>query len=356
MAAPVPARPELELSHRLARLRRQRRRAARRIRRLRSPGAAGRHAFGARVTKVKRGLRRGDRRRSVARARRPARRRALRATIGPAAAAASRTSPTTRSSRQKQRQVRDALVRIGRIPEPPLEPIVPAAVAVRVPQQARVLVHGRGAAGRRSASTAPAAGTRCIEIEQCLADDRRSATRSATPFASGRARSGSTPTTRARDRVPPPSRRARGPEHGAGARACSSPLPASASSRDDLVEVLRRFPEVRSIHWAINDAPAEVTNLPTKLLWGEDAIEEEILGLRFRVRPNALPPDEHARWPSGSTSSRARVRRPDRRRDRLRPLLRHRNDRSRAGREALTRLGRRDLRGSPSPARSRTPS
>jgi 23S rRNA (uracil1939-C5)-methyltransferase len=54
------------------------------------------------------------------------------------------------------------------------------------------------------------------------------------------------------------------------------------------VDVLRRFPEVRSIHWAINDTPAEQTNLPTKLLWGGDAIEEEILGLRFRVRPSAF--------------------------------------------------------------------
>jgi 23S rRNA (uracil1939-C5)-methyltransferase len=55
-----------------------------------------------------------------------------------------------------------------------------------------------------------------------------------------------------------------------------------------LVEVLRRFPEIRSIHWSINDTPAEVTNLPTRLLWGEDAIEEELNGLRFRVRPNAF--------------------------------------------------------------------
>jgi 23S rRNA (uracil1939-C5)-methyltransferase len=55
-----------------------------------------------------------------------------------------------------------------------------------------------------------------------------------------------------------------------------------------LVEVLRRFPEVRSIHWAVNDTPAEVTNLPTTLLWGDEAIEEELLGLRFRVRPNAF--------------------------------------------------------------------
>ncbi len=53
-------------------------------------------------------------------------------------------------------------------------------------------------------------------------------------------------------------------------------------------EVLRRFPEVRSIHWAINEGVAEVTNLPSRLLWGDDAIEEEILGLRYRVRPNAF--------------------------------------------------------------------
>jgi 23S rRNA (uracil1939-C5)-methyltransferase len=58
--------------------------------------------------------------------------------------------------------------------------------------------------------------------------------------------------------------------------------------RDQLVEVLRRFPEVRSIHWSVNETPAEVTNLPTTLLWGEDAIEEELCGLRFRVRPNAF--------------------------------------------------------------------
>jgi 23S rRNA (uracil1939-C5)-methyltransferase len=53
-------------------------------------------------------------------------------------------------------------------------------------------------------------------------------------------------------------------------------------------EVLRRFPEVRSVHWAINDTPAEVTNLPTRLLWGEDSIEETLCGLRFRVSPNAF--------------------------------------------------------------------
>src|SRR5690242_17043741 len=64
--------------------------------------------------------------------------------------------------------------------------------------------------------------------------------------------------------------------------------PGERFDRDELVEVLRRFPEVRSIHWAENESPAEVTNLPTTLLWGEDAIEEELCGLRFRVRPNAF--------------------------------------------------------------------
>ena len=58
--------------------------------------------------------------------------------------------------------------------------------------------------------------------------------------------------------------------------------------QESFVAAVRRFPEVRSVHWAVNDTPAEVTSLPTKLLWGEEAIEEAILGLRFRVRPNAF--------------------------------------------------------------------
>src|SRR5436305_681808 len=58
--------------------------------------------------------------------------------------------------------------------------------------------------------------------------------------------------------------------------------------RERLIEVLTAVPEVRSIHWSVNTGVSEVTNLPTELLWGEDAIEEEIGGLRFRVRPNAF--------------------------------------------------------------------
>ena len=64
--------------------------------------------------------------------------------------------------------------------------------------------------------------------------------------------------------------------------------PGRLDGEERLVETLQRFPEVRSIYHAVNDRPAEVTNVPGMLLWGEDAIEEEILGLRFRVRPNAF--------------------------------------------------------------------
>jgi len=64
--------------------------------------------------------------------------------------------------------------------------------------------------------------------------------------------------------------------------------PGERFEREELVEKLRQFPEVRSIHWAVNDTPAEITNLPSTLLWGEEAIEEEVLGLRFRIRPNAF--------------------------------------------------------------------
>jgi 23S rRNA (uracil1939-C5)-methyltransferase len=64
--------------------------------------------------------------------------------------------------------------------------------------------------------------------------------------------------------------------------------PGELAAAESFLETLRAFPEIRSIHWAVNDSPAEVTNLPTRLLWGVEAIEEELLGLRFRIRPNAF--------------------------------------------------------------------
>jgi len=58
--------------------------------------------------------------------------------------------------------------------------------------------------------------------------------------------------------------------------------------RDFLVRSLTKFPEVRSIYWAVNEGSGETTNVPAELIWGEEAIEEELCGLNFRLRPNAF--------------------------------------------------------------------
>jgi 23S rRNA (uracil1939-C5)-methyltransferase len=63
---------------------------------------------------------------------------------------------------------------------------------------------------------------------------------------------------------------------------------ADFSGRDYLVRTLSRIPAVRSLYWALNDGPSELSNLPGELLWGQETIEEEIGGLRFRLRPNAF--------------------------------------------------------------------
>ncbi len=75
--------------------------------------------------------------------------------------------------------------------------------------------------------------------------------------------------------------------------------------RERLIEVLTEFPEVRSIHWSVNTGVSEVTNLPTELLWGEDAIEEEIGGLRYPRAAERVPPDEHRDGRASCTGSRA---------------------------------------------------
>ena len=101
----------------------------------------------------------------------------------------------------------------------------------------------------------------------------------------------------------------------------------SGSTASYLIEMLRQIPEVRSIHWAVNDTPGRGDEpADSLLLWGEEAIEEELLGLRFRVRPNAFLQTNTemaetlyrlASEAAGLTGAR----------DGLRPLLRHRHDR-----------------------------
>jgi 23S rRNA (uracil1939-C5)-methyltransferase len=187
---------------------------------------------------------------------------------------------------EKERQVRDALVRIGRYADPPLEPIVPAAsqFGYRNKLEYSFTVTDEGVdlgfhrAGRWD---------EVIGIEECLLttdvgnairlavrDWAREERLEAYDQASGRGY--------LRHLV------VREGRNTGQALVVLVTAPGERFEAGYLVDMLRRFPEVRSIHWAINDTPAEQTNLPTRLLWGEEAIEEEILGLRFRVRPSAF--------------------------------------------------------------------
>ena len=187
---------------------------------------------------------------------------------------------------EKERQVRDALVRIGRFPDPPLEPILPAASQFAYRNKLEYSFtstdHGIDLGFHRAGRW-----DEVIGIEECLlTTDIGNAIRLAV-----------------RDWAREERLEAYDQESGVGylrhlvvregrntgqALVVLVTAPGERFETGYLVDVLRRFPEVRSIHWAINDTPAEQTNLPTRLLWGEDAIEEEILGLRFRVRPSAF--------------------------------------------------------------------
>jgi 23S rRNA (uracil1939-C5)-methyltransferase len=188
---------------------------------------------------------------------------------------------------QKQTQVADALQRLGGVSDPPLEEIVPCEPEI---------FHYRNKLEYSFTSTpaGPALGfhragrwDEVLEVEKCwLADDAGNRIRDAV-----------------RDWAREERLEAYSQEDGTGylrhlvvrqARNTGQALVQLVTAKGErfetgyLVEVLRRIPEVRSIHWSVNETPAEVTNLPTRLLWGEEWIEEELCGLRFRVRPNAF--------------------------------------------------------------------
>ena len=187
---------------------------------------------------------------------------------------------------EKERQVRDALVRIGRFDDPPLEPIVPAVSQYGYRNKLEYSFTstedgvdlGFHRAGRWDD---------VIGIAECLlTTDLGNAIRLAVR-------------DWAREERLEPYDQATGSGYlrhlvvreGRNTGQALVVLVTAPGERFEtgyLVDVLRRFAEVRSVHWAINDTPAEQTNLPTKLLWGDEAIEEEILGLRFRVRPSAF--------------------------------------------------------------------
>ena len=187
---------------------------------------------------------------------------------------------------EKERQVRDALVRIGRFDDPPLEPIVPAASQYGYRNKLEYSFT-RGEEGVDLGFHRAGRWDEVVGIEECLLTT-----------AVGNAIRLAVRDWAREERLEPYDQRAgtgylrhlvvREGRNTGQALVVLVTAPGERFETGYFVDVLRRFPEVRSIHWAINDTPAEQTNLPTALLWGADAIEEEILGLRFRVRPSAF--------------------------------------------------------------------
>ncbi len=186
----------------------------------------------------------------------------------------------------KERQVRDALTRLGGFVDPPVEPIVPAVAQFGYRNKLEYsfstgdegLVLGFHRAGRWD---------EVIDVEECLlTTDLGNAIReSVKRWAREEALESydqELGTGYLRHLV------VREGRNTGQALVLLVTAPGERFDADFLVETLTAFPEVRSIHWAVNDRPAEVTNLPTRLLWGEEWIEEELGGLRFRVRPNAF--------------------------------------------------------------------
>jgi 23S rRNA (uracil1939-C5)-methyltransferase len=191
-----------------------------------------------------------------------------------------------RQLESKHAQVRDALVRLGGFADPPLEPIVPA----RTQYGYRNKLEYSFAAGEHGLALGFHRAGRwdeVVDVEECLLTTevgnairdtvRRWAREEGLEPYDQEAQTGYLRHLVVRE----------GRNTGQ-ALVVLVTAPGERFDADYLIERLRAFPEVRSIHWAINDQPSEITNLPTKLLWGDAWIEEEILGLRYRLRPNAF--------------------------------------------------------------------
>ena len=160
----------------------------------------------------------------------------------------------------KEAQVRDALTRIGGIADAPVEPILPAA--------SQFFYRNKLEYSFTQTPSGPALGfhkagrwDEVLEVERCwLTTDLGNAIRNAV-----------------RDWAREENLEAYDQAEHSGylrhlvyreGRNTGQVLvllvtaPGEKFERDYFVEVLRRFPEVRSVHWAVNDQPSEVTNLP----------------------------------------------------------------------------------------------
>jgi 23S rRNA (uracil1939-C5)-methyltransferase len=188
---------------------------------------------------------------------------------------------------QKQAQVLDALRRLGGIPDPPLEQILPCEPEIFHYRNKLEYSFTRTPSGSALGFHKAGRWDEVLDIRKCwlttdLGNGIREAVREWAREEGLEAYDQADGTGYLRHLV------VREGRNTGQALVQLVTAPGEKFERGYFVEVLRRFPEVRSIHWAVNDTPAEVTNLPTMLLWGDEAIEEQLRGLRFRVRPNAF--------------------------------------------------------------------
>jgi 23S rRNA (uracil1939-C5)-methyltransferase len=188
---------------------------------------------------------------------------------------------------QKEAQVRDSLQRIAGIAEPPLEPIVPCEPDVFFYRNKMEYSFAPSDDGPVLGLHKAGRWDEVIDIERCwlttdLGNAIRNAVRDWAREEGLPAYSQADNTGYLRHLI------VREGRNTGQALVQLVTAPGEKFETGYFVDVLRKFPEVRSIHWAVNDRPAEVTNLPADLLWGEPAIEEELCGLRFRIRPNAF--------------------------------------------------------------------
>ena len=227
MAGSRSARPGARAHDRLARLRRERRRAARRLRRLRPRRPARRHGARARDEGAA-PPRRGDRhRRPDARPR--ARRRAVRALPRVRRLPLPGSRVRRRSSRARSSGSRDSFQRLAGLADAPLEPIVPAVehFGYRNKMEYSFTQTENGAGARLPPRRPLGRGAR----DRALLPDDRPRQRDPQPYARLGAR-GAARRLRPGDAggLPPPPRRARGPQHRPGARAARHRRAASAST------------------------------------------------------------------------------------------------------------------------------
>ena len=187
---------------------------------------------------------------------------------------------------QKQAQVRDALVRIAAIGEPPLEPIVPAEAQYGYRNKLEYSFT-RGQEGPGLGFHRAGRWDEVLPVERCLL----------TTDLGDQVRKAVCEWAREEGLESYDQKDGRGylrhlvVREGRNTGQVLVQLVTASDEpfdRDFLVRTLTRLSEVRSIYWTVNDGPSEVTNLPSELLWGEEAIEEELCGLRFRLRPGAF--------------------------------------------------------------------